>query len=115
MNSINNMNIETLQHFRLLLDGGIDSVKIEGQKLINNEIDIASKLLACHSEKIEFDSSFGSLEDVSTVLEKLATCVVEINRPGVTDKFMMLTSCRVSSAEIEIKLSEQYKELFNIL
>ena len=110
-----NNQIETLEHFRLLLDGGIGSVKIVGHRLVNNEIDIASKLLACRSEKIEFDSNFGSLEDVSTVLGKLATCSVEINRPEVTHKFMMVTSCRVSSTEIEIKLNEHYKEMFNIL
>jgi hypothetical protein len=107
--------IETLDHFRLLLDQGIGSVKIVGHRLVNDEIGIAAKLLAYRSEKIEFDSSIGSLEDVSSVLEKLSTCSVEINKPEVSHKFMMINSCRVSTTEIEIKLNEQYKIMFNVL
>lgn len=107
--------IETLEHFRLLLDGGIGSVKVVGHRLVDDEIIIASKLLACRSEKFKFDSGFGSLEDVSTVLKKLLRCSIEVNTPEVTHKFMMLTSCRVSPVNVELKLNEQYKDMFNIL
>lgn len=97
-----------IQH-STLLDGGIGNVKIIGERLTDCESNIASKLLSWRPDKFKLDDSIGSIAEVSAVLKKLATWNVEVRRPKGSQEFMMITSFRVSSAEVELKFNEQYK------
>jgi hypothetical protein len=106
--------METLAHFRILLEEGIGGIKMTGHRLLGEDLEIASKLLAKKSECIILDKEFSDIDIIKYVLSKLSSCRIEVNKPNVNHSFLILSYYEITSEKVVFRLNDAYKEMFSI-
>lgn len=103
------MNI--LEHHTYILKGSIANALYIGDKLVENEIDVASRLLASGNGKLERQSLNFSDEEIKSTLAKLFNSKIQIKTHQGSMEFPILSDCTINTDSIDININPQYLKL----
>jgi hypothetical protein len=105
---------DTLANVRLLLTDGIGYAQIIGHKLDQDEIEIASNILATGEADIPGKTNNEKRrqqEVYSRIMEKLFPARLIVNTPGTTLTVNMIEHYEIANNKIKVKFNNQYSQL----
>jgi hypothetical protein len=103
--------LNTLERHTYILNGSIANILYIGDKLVKNEIEVASRLLASSNGKLERVSLNFSDKVTKSTLAKLSKSKIQINTHQGSMEFQILSGYTINNDFITLDINPQYLKL----